>query len=215
MAATTRFHPWIARVYDYLNVYFEHRQAPPHREYLVRDLSGTVVELGPGTGAMLPYFDAADRPPATYYGVEPDPGMRRQVVERLAGTSFEGAVVSARAERLPFADDSVDVVVTSCVFCSIPDVERALSEIARVLSPDGEFRFFEHVRSPGVVGRSQDLLTPVWRRFGGNCHLDRAFLPRVEEHPGLTVVEASHHTSGHYPIREFVRGRATPRPGVR
>lgn len=118
--------------------------------------------------------------------------------------------VLAPAERLPFPDGSVDAVLASCVFCSIPDVDGALSEVARVLDADGEVRFFEHVRSPGVVGRSQDLLTPAWRRFGGNCHLDREFLPRVEAHAGLGVVEAERHTSGHYPIREFVRGRATP-----
>jgi len=209
MTETTRFHPWIARLYDYINLYFEHSQAPPHREYLARDLSGVVVEIGSGTGTMLPYFEAAGFS-GRYYGVEPDPEMRRQSTARLRETTFPGAILGGRAERLPLADDTVDTVVASCVFCSIPDIRGALSEIARVLAPDGEVRFFEHVRSPGLVGRSQALLTPVWRRFGGNCHLDREFLPEVESHPDLTLAEAEYHTTGHYPIREFVRGHAGP-----
>lgn len=209
MAEPTRFHPWIARLYDYINVYFEHRQAPPHRRYLARDLSGDVLEIGAGTGTMLPYLDASGTL-TTYYGVEPDPGMRRQSTKRLAEATVDGEILAARAERLPFSDGSIDTVVASCVFCSIPDVDGALSEIARVLGTGGEFRFFEHVRSPGVVGRSQDYVTPLWRRFGGNCHLNREFVPRVEAHAMLELTEANRYTSGHYPIREFVRGHASP-----
>lgn len=210
MGDTVRFHPWIARLYDYLNVYFEHRQAPRHREYLASGCAGTVVEIGAGTGAMLPYLDREAAALETYCAVEPDPGMHRRLARRLGEVSFDGDVVAARAERLPVADDSVDTVLASCVFCSIPDVDGALAEIARVLGPDGEFRFFEHVRSPGLVGRSQDLLTPLWARVGGNCHLNREFLPRVSAHPALELLEGETHTAGHYPIREFARGRAGP-----
>lgn len=209
MADSLHFHPWIARLYDYINVYFEHRQAPAHREYLADGLSGTVVEIGAGTGTMLPYLaQAADS--LTYYAVEPDRGMREQAAERLTDVSFEGSIVAGRAEALPLTDDCADAVLVSNVFCSIADVDAALGEIGRVLAPDGEFRFFEHVRSPGIVGRSQDLLTPLWRRAGGNCHLNREFLPQVAEHPALALVAAETHTAGHYPIREFARGRAGP-----
>jgi len=209
MGDTVRFHPWIARLYDYINLYFEHRQAPRHREYLASGATGTVVEIGAGTGTMLPYLDR-EATLDTYCAVEPDRGMREQLVRRLDAVAFEGSAVAARAERLPCADDSVDTVVASCVFCSIPDVDGALAEIGRVLAPDGEVRFFEHVRSPGLVGRSQDLLTPLWARAGGNCPLNRQFLPRVAAHPALELVEAETHTAGHYPIREFARGRAGP-----
>ena len=209
MANSVRFHPWIARLYDYINVYFEHRQAPAHRAYLAEGLSGTVVEIGAGTGTMLPYLER-EAGSLSYYAIEPDRGMRQQVTERLASASFDGDIVTARAENLPLADGCADAVLVSNVFCSIPDVDRALDEIARVLAPAGEFRFFEHVRSDGLIGRSQDLLTPIWRRAGGNCHLNRSFLPRVTDHPALALVDATTHTAGHYPIREFARGCARP-----
>jgi len=209
MGGKTRFNPLIARLYDYINLYFEHRQAPQHRQYLAADISGTVLEVGPGTGTMVPYFEA-ERGVTAYYGIEPDPGMRRQALERFDNTTLDGEVIAGRAEQLPFSDGQFDVVVTSCVFCSVPDLGSALSEIARVLDTDGEFRFFEHVRSPGLIGRTQDMLTPLWRRFGGNCHLNREFVPDVREETALSLTEVQAYTSGHYPIREFVRGRATP-----
>jgi ubiquinone/menaquinone biosynthesis C-methylase UbiE len=209
MGEKTRFNPLIARLYDYINLYFERRQAPQHRQYLAADISGTVLEIGPGTGTMLPYFES-QRGVTAYYGIEPDPGMRRQVIQRVDNTTLDGDVIAGRAEQLPFSDGDFDVVVASCVFCSVPDIDPALSEIARVLDTDGEFRFFEHVRSTGLIGRSQDMLTPLWRRFGGNCRLNREFVLEIREEASLSLTEVQSYSSGHYPIRRFVRGRANP-----
>lgn len=208
---STRFHPWIAAVYDHLNVYFEHSQAPPHREYLATDLAGRVLEIGPGTGAMFPYYAAHGHPSASYHGAEPDPAMRRQARLTAAEAGLEVSLTGARAESLPYADDSFDALVSSCVFCSLPDVERALDEIARVVADSGEFRFFEHVRSDGWLGRGQAALTPVWRRFGGNCHLDRELAPLLLEHDRFEVTNAAKYSVGHYPIRLFLRGTASVR----
>lgn len=71
-------------------------------------------------------------------------------------------------------DQSVDTVVSTWTLCSIPDVTRALAEMRRVLKSDGRFVFVEHGRSPEPrVVRWQNRLTPVWRRVGGGCHLNR------------------------------------------
>jgi ubiquinone/menaquinone biosynthesis C-methylase UbiE len=58
--------------------------------------------------------------------------------------------------------------------CSIPNAPKALAQVKRVLKPDGRLLFIEHGRAPepGVVAR-QDRLTPVWKRIGGGCHLNR------------------------------------------
>jgi len=50
---------------------------------------------------------------------------------------------------------------------------RALAEIDRVLKPEGTFRFIEHVRGSGWIGRVQDWITPGWRFFGAGCHPNR------------------------------------------
>jgi ubiquinone/menaquinone biosynthesis C-methylase UbiE len=63
--------------------------------------------------------------------------------------------------------------VASLVLCSVPDQQRALAEIRRVLRPQGELRFYEH-----VVPRCQPkrLLLQVidrsglWPRIAGGCH---------------------------------------------
>ena len=55
-----------------------------------------------------------------------------------------------------------------------PDVMHALSEMRRVLKPGGQVLFVEHGRSPDRhVTHWQDRLTPLWKRIGGGCHLNR------------------------------------------
>jgi ubiquinone/menaquinone biosynthesis C-methylase UbiE len=202
-----RFHPVIARIYDPINVYFERVQVPEHREWLADDLSGRVLEIGYGSGAMFPYYESAD---ATIHGLEPDPHMRQQAGDKREDgeAAFEG--IAGRVESIPYEDDTFDVVVASCVFCSVPRVEPAFAEIARVLQPDGEFRLFDHVRSRGPLGRAQDALTPLWRTVGGNCHLNRRLERAIVKSESLELRESEKHTVGIFPIREFLRAIAVP-----
>lgn len=205
------FHPVVAVLYDTVQWYFERYQAPPHREYLAAGLEGRILEIGLGTGAMVPYYESTLDSSASLHGVEPDPGMRAHARETFANSSVEIGLLSGRGERLPYEDDSFDYVIECGVFCSVPSMAAMVDEIGRVLRPDGEFRFLDHVRSDGVVGRSQDLLTPLWRTVGGNCHLNRRLRPVIEESTCLEITEFSRPTIGYWPVREFARGTATPR----
>lgn len=95
--------------------------------------------------------------------------------------------VRGSAEAIPLEDESVDTVVTSWTLCSIPDVQRALQEVRRVLKPSGRLLFVEHGLAPEPrVRRWQQRLTPVWRRLAGGCHLDRPVDQLIEE-AGLRI----------------------------
>lgn len=164
-------HPLVARLYDPVMTIAEQTVMVDHREFLVDGLSGQVLDLGAGTGAMFPYF--ARQPSLDLHAIEPDPHMRVRARKRATELNLDVHLVDASAESLPYGDDSFDTVVASLVFCTIPDRERALSEVARVLRPGGEFRFLEHVRGDGAAGRVHDLLAPAWHAVAGGCHLNR------------------------------------------
>ena len=105
---------------------------------------------------------------------EPDAAMRRKLARRLPRRGREARIVDAPAERLPFPDASVDTVVSTLVLCTVPDPERTLREIARVLRADGQLLFIEHVRAKSrFLAACQDYLFLPWRRFAAGCCCNR------------------------------------------
>jgi SAM-dependent methyltransferase len=166
--------PVFARLYDPVMHIAERTVLGEHREYLAANLSGRVLEIGAGTGAMFPYLaDAADSGTISLHAIEPDKHMRRRAHDRADSLGLDVELSDARGENLPYDDGAFDTVITSFVFCTIPDHEQALSEVPRVLKPGGEFRFVEHVRGERIVGTVHDALAPAWHAVAGGCHLNR------------------------------------------
>lgn len=172
-------HPLVARLYDPVMALPERFVLSSQREFLTEGLDGSVLDLGAGTGALFPYFDDLETTPEVT-AVEPDAHMRAQAREHADDLNIDVEIRDAGGEDLPFEADTFDTVCASFVFCTIPGHEAALSEVARVLRPGGEFRFLEHVRGDDVIGLGHDLVAPCWHAVAGGCHLtretDRLFL---------------------------------------
>ena len=145
------------------------------RSTLVNRARGRVVEIGAGTGLNIAHYPDGI---AELVLVEPERAMRRKLARRLQRHARLARIVDAPAERLPLADASVDTVISTLVLCTVDEPERALREIARVLRPDGQLLFIEHVRaSSRFLAACQDNLREPWRRFAGGCFCNR---PTVE-----------------------------------
>ena len=138
------------------------------RARLLGRLEGNVLEVGAGTGLNLEHYPAGVR----LVLAEPDPYMRRLLVDRLGESSREATVVEATAEALPFADNSFDAVVSTLVLCSVHSVPEALAEIRRVLRPEGALLLIEHVRGTGGRAFLQEVVAPVSRLLF-SCSPDR------------------------------------------
>jgi ubiquinone/menaquinone biosynthesis C-methylase UbiE len=82
----------------------------------------------------------------------------------------EGVKVELRlmdAQQLDFPDDRFDTVMTTFVFCSVPDPVLGLRELRRVTRRDGKVLLLEHVRPPGWLGNLFDVANPVVVRLWG------------------------------------------------
>jgi ubiquinone/menaquinone biosynthesis C-methylase UbiE len=141
------------------------------RRDLLSGARGRVLELGAGTGLNLDlYPDSVQELTLT----EPDPHMTKQLRKKVEDSDREAEVVEAPAERLPFEDGSFDTVTVTLVLCTVPDPAAALREIGRVLKPDGQFLFLEHVRAVDPdLAKWQDRLEGPWRFLGDGCHCNR------------------------------------------
>ena len=142
------------------------------REKLVPLASGRVLEVGMGSGLNLPFYDA--RRVTKVWGLEPSPEMSKMASAAVEAVAFDVEFVSAGGEQIPLDSESFDTVLMTFTLCTIPDAQRALREIARVLKRGGQLLFCEHGAAPDAgVRRWQNRINPLWRRLAGGCHLNR------------------------------------------
>lgn len=182
------------------------RAMAERKQDLLGALTGTVVEIGPGTGANLPYY----APDVRWIGIEPNPYTHRRLRDEASrqGLAVDLRASSALATGLP--DGSADAVVSTLVLCSVQDVEGVLREVIRILKPGGRFTFIEHVAAPQGTGRRrlQNALRPVWNVLADGCHPNRETWKAIEE-AGFERVRLEHfEASAPGVIRPHVAGYA-------
>ena len=146
------------------------------RRERMRAVHGTVLEIGAGTGANLPFYPW-DRVKALHLS---DLSITQSIrsFHAVNGTSLHHH--EADVQCLPFQDGTFDSVVFTLVFCSVPDPSRGLAEIWRVTKPGGLLVFIEHVRpAGGALRHAVEALNPAWHAFTGECNINRDTLAAI------------------------------------
>ncbi len=166
------------------------------RKRWVPQAAGEVLELGVGSGLNLAFYDPAQA--RAVVGIDPSPELLAQARSRAEAAAVPVELVEAAAERLPFDADRFDSALVSYTLCSVADPAAALAEVRRVLRPGAPLYFVEHGRSDRPRVRAwQARVTPVWRRIGGNCHLDRDIAQLLRDAGfALTTLEEGHVEGG-------------------
>jgi ubiquinone/menaquinone biosynthesis C-methylase UbiE len=156
---------------------------------LLGKLHGNVLEIGPGTGPNLTYYDHH----VHWIGVEPNPAMVPYLEREAVRCGMKLDIRAGAAEQLPVADESMDAVVSTLVLCSVHDQSRTLHEVLRVLKPGGQFVFIEHVAAPRGTSlrRMQHLVRPVWQLASDGCRPDLETWKSIEQ-AGFERVHIDH-----------------------
>ena len=121
-----------------------------------------VLDIGCGEGQVA---RLAAQGGARSVGVDPTSAQLAVAVERAGGPSYARAAAGA----LPFADGTFDAAVACLVFEHIRDVDDAIAEVARVLTPNGRFAFFLNhplLQTPSSGWIDDQILDPpeqYWR----------------------------------------------------
>jgi SAM-dependent methyltransferase len=154
------------------------------RREVTDGLAGRILEIGFGSGLNLEHYPAGVE---AVLAVEPAATARRLAARREARAGVPVEHVGLNGEKLELEDASVDGALSTFTLCTIPDVERALAELRRVIRPGGTFHFLEHGLAPaaGVVAW-QRRLEPLQKRLAGGCHLTRD-IPELVRGAGFEI----------------------------
>ena len=188
MPAERKGHPLFARFYARVSPGMDTQGMAGYRQRALAGLAGSVVEVGAGNGLNFAHYPAEV---AGVLAVEPDPYLRRIAREHAGRALVAVEIRDGVAERLPAADGSFDAAVVTLVLCSVADQRAVLAEVRRVVRPDGQLRFIEHVRAdtPGLRRVQRVLDATVWPPLGGRCHVSRETLATIAG-AGFTVVQS-------------------------
>lgn len=148
-------------------------QLSPLRFSLIAAAGGRVLEVGIGSGLNIPFYS---RDVIQLIGIDPSRALLDKARKTAVWSRCPVRLLEGRCETLPLASGSIDQVVMTWTLCSTADPLGALSEIHRVLRPNGALLFIEHGKAPDSdagVQRWQERITPLWRRLAGNCHPNR------------------------------------------
>jgi SAM-dependent methyltransferase len=159
-------------------------------------VSGSVIEVGPGSGLWVSVFSdrttalseltgdekdtglrrrAPDARVTKVYGVEPNPDMHEQLHRRVRDAGLEDVyeVVPVGIEELSSSGrvqkGSVDCIVSVLCLCSIPDPEKNIRELYTYLKPGGRWYAYEHVRTQPWQGWFINLYQGTWLIFFSIC----------------------------------------------
>jgi ubiquinone/menaquinone biosynthesis C-methylase UbiE len=144
-----------------------------------------VLEIGPGTGYYT--FEIAARLDGGQVDVF---DIQQEMLDHVMRTANERGVTNIRpalgdAQSLPYADESFDAVVLVTVLGEIPDPDRALGEIARVLRPGGRLIVGELFGDPHMVttGKLRERAERADLSFSRRLGNPLAFFARLEKAP--------------------------------
>jgi ubiquinone/menaquinone biosynthesis C-methylase UbiE len=120
--------------YDGLREAIESREFSANLHEYEAHRGKKVLDVGCGNGYVLSRYAAAG---ATVYGVDVTPTAIELSRGRFALANLSGEFIEANAEQLPFPDNYFDCVCSMGVLHHVPDTERAVAQIHRVLKPGG------------------------------------------------------------------------------
>ncbi|MDP2749555.1 MAG: class I SAM-dependent methyltransferase [Nanoarchaeota archaeon] len=158
-----------ARFYDLHSKFAEKLWFAKWRKQFFSHLTGNILDVGIGTGKNIDYYNNNTK----VIGIDFSEKMLEQAHTKLIKSGKKNITLQQMdVENLEFKDNSFDYVITSCVFCSVPNPIKGLEEIKRVLKPTGKLIMVEHVLSKNpVIALIEHIHNPLTKfLFGVNIN---------------------------------------------
>jgi phosphatidylethanolamine/phosphatidyl-N-methylethanolamine N-methyltransferase len=185
----------VASAYDRLAPAYDFLFGPVFRQgrsaavKAANGIGGTILEVGVGTGLSLTQYGQN----CSVTGIDISAAMLEKARQRVADgkLSHVTRLELMNAEQLAFPESSFDAVVAQYVISAVPNPERALSELARVVRPGGEIIITSRISAEnGVRGTLEHWLMPVTSRLGWRTEFPwRRFADWMASMPDITLLE--------------------------
>jgi ubiquinone/menaquinone biosynthesis C-methylase UbiE len=154
-----------------LNLAMGDKPATEERKKALAEVTGTVLEVGFGSGHNLPWYPAAVR---RLVAIDPSREGAKLARKRIAKARFPVEFLPIGAEHIAAPDHSFDSVVSTFTLCTISNPVAALEQMRRVLRPGGKLFIVEHgLTQDPKVQRWQQRMNKLHNIVFGGCNTNR------------------------------------------
>jgi demethylmenaquinone methyltransferase/2-methoxy-6-polyprenyl-1,4-benzoquinol methylase len=119
-----------------------------------------ILDCGVGNGSLSIAFNSLMKGPVDFHAIDTSAEMLVQAKSVMQHAGLDPHLQQADVMSLPYKDQSFDVVMAAHVLEHLPDPQRALAEMVRVLKPGG--MVFLCVTRPSPFGALVQLLWRTW-----------------------------------------------------
>ena len=155
------------------------------RKKIVPHASGTILEIGIGSGLNIPFYDKSKV--EKIYGLDPSPELCEMAKQAADKNEINIDFLLNGAEEIKLKSNSIDTVLLTYTLCTIPNPFDALREIKRVMKSDAKILFCEHGIAPDKkVLKWQNRINPIWGKLFGGCNINRD-IPNIFLESGFKI----------------------------
>ncbi len=151
----------------------------------INDRKGHVLEVGVGTGLSLPHYG----PEVRITGVDFSAEMLAKAQRKVDALDLKKRVDLQRmdARELAFENASFDTIAAMHVLSVVPEPEKVMAEIARVLKPGGKVVITNHfAKTTGVMAGLERVAAPMANLIGWHSDFK---MDTILQEPSLQIAE--------------------------
>ncbi len=151
----------------------------------INDRKGHVLEVGVGTGLSLPHYG----PEVRITGVDFSAEMLAKAQRKVDALDLQKRVDLQRmdARELAFENASFDTIAAMHVLSVVPEPEKVMAEIARVLKPGGKVVITNHfAKTTGVMAGLERVAAPMANLIGWHSDFK---MDTILQEPSLQISE--------------------------
>ncbi|PXW79616.1 phosphatidylethanolamine N-methyltransferase /phosphatidyl-N-methylethanolamine N-methyltransferase [Ruegeria sp. P4] len=151
----------------------------------INDRKGHVLEVGVGTGLSLPHYG----PEVRITGVDFSAEMLAKAQRKVDALDLQKRVDLQRmdARELAFENASFDTIAAMHVLSVVPEPEKVMAEIARVLKPGGKVVITNHfAKTTGVMAGLERVAAPMANLIGWHSDFK---METILQEPSLQIAE--------------------------
>lgn len=144
-------------------------------EYLKDKKYKTLLDIGSGTGYLIDMLSKVHD--GEYTGLDLSPEMNKVAnAKNIKNAKF----IEGVSDKLPFKDNSLDIVTCSQSFHHYPDTDKALNEAYRVLKPNGLYIISDTGTGP-MKNFGVTISNSIYRTFSNSGDCNASYLEKMEK----------------------------------